>query len=141
MASIKRKRDSEQADTKPAQKRPKPEDKSIVSKRKSDSGKENDEPVKDKFKPSSKSILVKEQQAFPRGGAGVLTPIERKQIHAQAVRDAAAEQNGSSDLFSAGHAPPDFSDDETAPMDAVSRESGEGRKEEEDKEVQTIEGR
>ena len=90
-----------------------------MSKRKSDSGKENDEPVKDKLKPSTKSVLVKEQQAFPRGGAGVLTPIERKQIHAQAVRDAAAEQNGIGDLFSAGHAPPELSDDEAAPIDAA----------------------
>lgn len=38
------------------------------------------------------SILQQEERAFPRGGASVLTPIERKQIEAQAERDVLFEQ-------------------------------------------------
>lgn len=40
------------------------------------------------------SILQQEGKAFPRGGGDVLSAIERKQIQAQAERDAAAEQEG-----------------------------------------------
>ncbi|KAF2216481.1 hypothetical protein CERZMDRAFT_64890 [Cercospora zeae-maydis SCOH1-5] len=39
-----------------------------------------------------KSILQQEETAFPRGGGSVLTPIERKQIEAQAERDVLFEQ-------------------------------------------------
>lgn len=39
-----------------------------------------------------KSILQQEEKAFPRGGGSVLTPIERKQIEAQAERDVLFEQ-------------------------------------------------
>ncbi|USW50057.1 Putative rRNA biogenesis protein Rrp5 [Septoria linicola] len=39
-----------------------------------------------------KSILQQEEKAFPRGGGSVLTPIERKQIEAQAERDVLYEQ-------------------------------------------------
>ncbi|KAK5328992.1 rRNA biogenesis protein rrp5 [Exophiala xenobiotica] len=45
-----------------------------------------------------KSVLAKEQPAFPRGGAGPLTLIEKKQIRAQASRDAVREAEGE-DLF------------------------------------------
>ena len=46
------------------------------------------------------SLWTNEQPAFPRGGASLLTPIERKQIAAQATRDALKEHVSSSDLFS-----------------------------------------
>lgn len=39
-----------------------------------------------------KSILQQEDHAFPRGGGSVLTPIEQKQIKAQAERDVLFEQ-------------------------------------------------
>ncbi len=38
------------------------------------------------------SQLANEQPAFPRGGAGTLTPLEKKQIWAQAERDVLLEQ-------------------------------------------------
>ncbi|KAF2773115.1 nucleic acid-binding protein [Teratosphaeria nubilosa] len=38
-------------------------------------------------KPVAKSILQQEERAFPRGGASFLTPLEQKQIKAQAERD------------------------------------------------------
>jgi rRNA biogenesis protein RRP5 len=46
------------------------------------------------------SLWTNEQPAFPRGGASLLTPIERKQIEAQATRDALKEHASSGDLFS-----------------------------------------
>lgn len=52
-------------------------------------------------KPKS-SILTKEQTAFPRGGASVLTPLERKQIRAKAAQDADREQKPIQDLFREG---------------------------------------
>jgi rRNA biogenesis protein RRP5 len=50
--------------------------------------------------PVPTSLWGNEQPAFPRGGASLLTPIERKQIEAQATRDALKEHANSSDLFS-----------------------------------------
>lgn len=50
-------------------------------------------------KPPAPSVLAKEQPAFPRGGAGLLTPIERRQIQAKASRDAAREHKKAQDLF------------------------------------------
>ena len=43
-------------------------------------------------RPPAKSILQQDERAFPRGGASVLTPIEQKQIKAQAERDVLFEQ-------------------------------------------------
>lgn len=43
-------------------------------------------------KPPAKSILQQEDRAFPRGGGSVLTPLEHKQIKAQAERDVLLEQ-------------------------------------------------
>ncbi|EMC98194.1 hypothetical protein BAUCODRAFT_32189 [Baudoinia panamericana UAMH 10762] len=43
-------------------------------------------------KATSQSVLQQEERAFPRGGASVLTPIEHKQIKAQAERDVLFEQ-------------------------------------------------
>ncbi|KAK6439206.1 rRNA biogenesis protein rrp5 [Oleoguttula sp. CCFEE 5521] len=39
-----------------------------------------------------KSVLQQEERSFPRGGASVLTPIETKQIQAQAEKDVLFEQ-------------------------------------------------
>lgn len=43
-------------------------------------------------RPLAKSILQSEERAFPRGGGSVLTPLEHKQIKAQAERDVLFEQ-------------------------------------------------
>jgi rRNA biogenesis protein RRP5 len=40
------------------------------------------------------SVLRDEAPAFPRGGASLLTPLEKKQIHIQATRDVLFEQHG-----------------------------------------------
>ncbi|KAI9840320.1 MAG: rRNA biogenesis protein rrp5 [Sclerophora amabilis] len=43
------------------------------------------------------SVLREEEPSFPRGGASVLTPLEYKQIKADATRDVLFEQNSSKD--------------------------------------------
>ena len=45
-------------------------------------------------KPSELTVLRDEEAAFPRGGASVLTPLERKQIQLQATKDVLFEQKG-----------------------------------------------
>ena len=42
------------------------------------------------------SKLKEEEQAFPRGGASVLTPLEHKQINIDATRDVLFEQEAAS---------------------------------------------
>lgn len=44
-------------------------------------------------KPVSKLVAPKEEPAFQRGGASILTPLEQKQIQVQATRDALFEQS------------------------------------------------
>src|SRR2546423_14504699 len=44
--------------------------------------------------PALVSVLKEEEKAFPRGGASVLTPLEHKQIQAEATRDVLFEQAG-----------------------------------------------
>src|SRR5438876_929899 len=58
-------------------------------------------PTKSPSSVSPAAILFQanEQPAFPRGGGGILTPIEKKQIHARATRDALREQKSAGDLF------------------------------------------
>ncbi|KAH0848470.1 rRNA biogenesis protein rrp5 [Fonsecaea pedrosoi] len=63
-------------------------------------------------KPKPVSILTKEQPAFPRGGASLLTPLERKQIRAKAAQDADTEHKPSQDLFSDRNARADIGSDE-----------------------------
>ncbi|KAJ5945564.1 RRNA biogenesis protein RRP5 [Penicillium verhagenii] len=46
-------------------------------------------------KASELSILRDDEPSFPRGGASVLTPLERKQIQIQATKDVLFEQKGS----------------------------------------------
>jgi rRNA biogenesis protein RRP5 len=49
-------------------------------------------------KPAVVSVLRDEAPAFPRGGASVLTPLEKKQIHIQATRDVLFEQHGGGEV-------------------------------------------
>ncbi|OAP62913.1 hypothetical protein AYL99_02140 [Fonsecaea erecta] len=63
-------------------------------------------------KPKPVSILTKEQPAFPRGGASLLTPLERKQIRARVAEDADTEHKHSQDLFGDRDARPDVGTDE-----------------------------
>jgi len=44
-------------------------------------------------KPVSRLVAPKEEPAFQRGGASILTPLEQKQIQVQATRDALFEQS------------------------------------------------
>ena len=50
---------------------------------------------KQKQKPATTmlSVLRKEEPAFPRGGASILTPLEQKQIQVQAKQDVLFEQS------------------------------------------------
>ena len=75
---------------------------------KTSGGKENDpsrarnqeSPLPETTKTSGHLTSIQQEQgAFPRGGGGVLTPLERKQIQIKAHQDALAEHNGASDLF------------------------------------------
>ena len=43
---------------------------------------------------SQPSLLAKEEPAFPRGGASILTPLEHRQIKIQAAKDVLFEQSG-----------------------------------------------
>ncbi|RMZ88382.1 hypothetical protein DV736_g4390, partial [Chaetothyriales sp. CBS 134916] len=104
MSALKRKSDDGDINAKAEAKRPRSERKSKSSSEKGKDGKSNTASIKDEKKPKkekapAKSLLSKEQALFPRGGADVLTPIEKKQIHAQAARDAAKEQARLPNLF------------------------------------------
>lgn len=44
------------------------------------------------------SILREDEPSFPRGGASILTPLEHKQIQAQATRDVLFEQKAADEL-------------------------------------------
>ena len=128
MASAKRKRDTDDGGTKSGSKRSKPEAKTTASKLSTKSAKDKKVRVEDKGKAAvenptkapAKSLLAKEQPAFPRGGAGLLTPIERKQINARAVRDAAAEQNSTKGLFDIGDPTAEAASDGDIPIDQPS---------------------
>lgn len=71
--------------------------------RKSDQKQQKTKPSADKSNSSSNdgpkasdlTVLRDEEASFPRGGASVLTPLERKQIHLQATKDVLFEQKGS----------------------------------------------
>ena len=92
MVSTKRK--PEVAPAKKSHKRPKTESTSKPEA----SIKEESTPAK----PKPSSVLAKEQPAFPRGGASILTPVERKQIRAKAAQDADREAKPIRDLFGKG---------------------------------------
>ncbi|EME47963.1 hypothetical protein DOTSEDRAFT_147032, partial [Dothistroma septosporum NZE10] len=88
MAPVKRKA---VADERPSKKVKPADDKENVKEQKS---RKSGDGEKREPKTALKSILQQEERAFPRGGAEVLTPIERKQIQAQAERDVLLEEEG-----------------------------------------------
>lgn len=68
--------------------KPKPDDASKPQENKQNAGSDS------AAKPEVVSVLRDEAPAFPRGGAHVLTPLERKQIQIDATRDVLFEQKG-----------------------------------------------
>ncbi|KAL1584265.1 hypothetical protein WHR41_06721 [Cladosporium halotolerans] len=109
MASVKRKAVADERPLKKAKSgKPDENEKKLGKKGDAKAGK----PAKDgdagERKPAVKSVLQQEESSFPRGGASVLTPIEKKQIEARAERDVLFEQQtgqkparneGDDDLF------------------------------------------
>lgn len=76
-------------------------------------------------KPPTISSVSNEQPAFPRGGANVLTPIERKQIRVQAERDVLIEQKrkNKKGLFDARDGDGSSSDGQENTFDEVGKSS------------------
>ncbi|KAJ5894067.1 hypothetical protein N7495_005758 [Penicillium taxi] len=56
--------------------------------------KKDQKPQETAAKASELSVLRDDEPSFPRGGGGVLTALERKQIHIQATKDVLFEQKG-----------------------------------------------
>ena len=81
--------------------------------RKKDNKKQKTDAVEDgaAAKPTNASVLRDEETAFPRGGASVLTPLERKQIQLEATQDVLFEQKGSKKSSGAGDDEGDEDDD------------------------------
>ncbi|KAI1610942.1 30S ribosomal protein S1 [Exophiala viscosa] len=104
MASTKRKLANEPATSSPANKRSKSDAKSQTNTAAPELNKSQ--------KPKPASILTKEQPAFPRGGASLLTPLERKQIQVKASQDVARERKQQQDLFGSGRTQPEDTSDE-----------------------------
>ncbi|KEF55753.1 uncharacterized protein A1O9_08504 [Exophiala aquamarina CBS 119918] len=132
MSSGKRKFSTEERSAKPASKRskPDPEAQPVKSSKAPKLDKTNPSPARKASTPQAASVLTNEQPAFPRGGASLLTPIERKQIQAKASRDAAKEFKKAQDLFgNSGSKEEDTSDDdgnsapELEPSKAVPKKS------------------
>lgn len=68
-------------------------------------------------KPTEISVLRDDEPSFPRGGASVLTPLERKQIQIEATKDVLFEQKGSKKSSGApGNEDEDEDEDEDADM-------------------------
>ena len=69
----------------------------VPIKRKLEAANDNARPEKkQRPRPSSTiqpTILIGEEPSFPRGGASILTPLERKQIQIQAKQDVLFEQS------------------------------------------------
>ena len=104
MVPVKRKGAENEKPTLPPTKRVRVDtkDKSSTPKKQKDVDKENVKPrkiAKPAATAQSVSVLRPEQPAFPRGGAGLLTPLEKKQIQAKATSDAIAEHKRVKDLF------------------------------------------
>lgn len=81
--------------------------------RKKDNKKQLTDTVEDgaASKSTNVSVLRDEEPAFPRGGASVLTPLERKQIQLEATQDVLFEQKGPKKSSGAGE---DEDEDEDA---------------------------
>ncbi|KAK4539952.1 hypothetical protein LTR36_009922 [Oleoguttula mirabilis] len=112
MAPIKRKAVTDERPVKKARPaKDEPESKPVKSAEKTSRAKPQVREAGDR-KPLANSVLQQEERAFPRGGGSVLTPIEHKQIKAQAERDVLFEQEtgqqapahdeDDGDLFAAG---------------------------------------
>lgn len=68
----------------------------------------------------TKSVLSREQPAFPRGGAGTLTLLEKKQIRAQVNRDADSDLK-QLDLFADGQKPTTDSEDSDLDVEDIDK--------------------
>ena len=89
MASVKRKAATDDRPSKKA--KPTKADSAPRSAKSSKPSKVQDEETAER-KPPPRSLLQQEERAFPRGGGSVLTPLEQKQIKAEAERDVLFEQ-------------------------------------------------
>lgn len=121
MAPVKRKVGANPTSNLPATKRARIDTKDIptTTKKRKEADKENVKPARSEARSQPVSILKTEQPAFPRGGAGLLTPLEKKQIQARATRDAIAEHKREKDLFGSTSGPAvNDSEEEDFPSDA-----------------------
>lgn len=91
MASVKRKAVTDERPSKKA-KPAEVKDEKKPTEGKERKGRKPQEDDAGEKRPPAKSILQQEDRAFPRGGGSVLTPLEHKQIKAQAERDVLLEQ-------------------------------------------------
>ena len=89
MASVKR---TAVPDDRPAKKVKYSKDRSELKTTKSSKPPTAQDEEKSERRPLPKSVLQQEERAFPRGGGSVLTPLEHKQIKADAERDVLFEQ-------------------------------------------------
>jgi rRNA biogenesis protein RRP5 len=96
MAPVKRKAVTDERPSKkakPAEEQEKNKPKEAKSgKKETKSKKSHAEADAGEKRPPAQSVLKQEERAFPRGGGSVLTPLEHKQIKAQAERDVLFEQ-------------------------------------------------
>lgn len=92
MAPIKRKGNAPEDNT---ARQPQKRAKVGAEEAKKDHKKSNDATTSTAGKASELSVLRDDEPSFPRGGASVLTPLERKQIQIQANRDVLFEQKES----------------------------------------------
>lgn len=102
MSAVKRKQDASKIEANIAKKRRKTSSDVKVA-AKSDHGDSNGN--SDTKLATTKSVLSREQPAFPRGGAGPLTLLEKKQIRAQVNRESNTDAK-QSDLFANGQSAP-----------------------------------
>lgn len=142
MAPVKRKVGENLGSSFPATKRLRidAKDDSTAPKKRKDTDKENVKPTRSETRPQPVSILKSEPPAFPRGGAGLLTPLEKKQIQARATRDAIAEHKRDKDLFGSPSKAAGDSEGEESPSDAEEPVQKPGKNVFTKKKRQTIDG-
>lgn len=94
MAPIKRKAGADERPLKKAKSGKVDDEKKLIQKGLAKAGKpaKAQEDAAGERKPVAKTLLSQEETSFPRGGASVLTAIEKKQIEARAERDVLFEQ-------------------------------------------------
>lgn len=147
MSSAKRKLAVEESSSKPVSKRSRTDpkkglEKSSKAPKTDKTVKTNVAPPQTSSKPQASSVVAKEQPAFPRGGASLLTPIERKQIQAKASRDAVKEFKKSQDLFGGSKLDQYTSDDDGNSVSEaeVAKPEKKSRKEKARKKKSEVEG-